>query len=526
MARTETDTRRVARYEGKTHVYRGQPPDLARLGETIRDQRKALNLTQSQLAERLSWSQERVSTLENGKYGLPSLPLLAHLSDALEVPLPVLMEAVGFSVRGVPAGDPTSHVSQEGGEHTGCRLHPSLHYTLQRLLGIEALTLKDAMNEASDLLAEAMGADKIDVFLHEVETETLVALGTSNTPMGRQEVRVGLDRVPIANGGRQVAVFTTGQEYYTGHADQDPEMDRGVVHTLGVRSLYAVPLHVNGGIRGIVVAESVHPNRFSPVERDFFEAACRWLGMVAHRAELHEIVTRQTLQEARRQVAEEMLETVAHDLQNQITPIKGEVDLVLRRLRRGTGERDTRQVERVSDSLDRLGRMVSDLLDASRLEGGLFSVICRPLDLADLVHTIASAARIDRPEIEVRAPEELIVEADGARLAQALRNLIGNGVQHTPNGVPIVISVGQCTSDDGDRAVIEVHDEGPGIASDLLPQLFTRHVVGGDAAGLGLGLYLAHGIATAHGGELTVESEVGRGTTFTLMLPIAGNRTR
>ena len=147
----------------------------------------------------------------------------------------------------------------------------------------------------------------------------------------------------------------------------------------------------------------------------------------------------------------------------------------------------------------------------------------RPLDLVDLVHTIAGEARIDRPEIDVRAPEELIVEADSARLTQALRNLIGNAVQHTPDGVPIVVSVGQRTSDDGDLAVIEVRDEGPGIAPDLLPQLFRRHVVGGDAAGLGLGLYLAHGIATAHGGELTVESEVGRGTTFTLTIPIAGS---
>jgi signal transduction histidine kinase len=68
--------------------------------------------------------------------------------------------------------------------------------------------------------------------------------------------------------------------------------------------------------------------------------------------------------------------------------------------------------------------------------------------------------------------------------------------------------------------VVEVHDEGPGIAPDLLPRLFTRHAVGGEAAGLGLGLYLARGIAAAHGGDLTVQSEIGKGTTFTLTLPM------
>jgi signal transduction histidine kinase len=86
--------------------------------------------------------------------------------------------------------------------------------------------------------------------------------------------------------------------------------------------------------------------------------------------------------------------------------------------------------------------------------------------------------------------------------------------------VPIVVSVGQRESDDGARAVIEVHDEGPGIEQELLSRLFVREAAGGETAGRGLGLYLAQGIATAHGGELTVASEAGKGTTFTLTLPL------
>ncbi|HLJ66354.1 MAG TPA: ATP-binding protein [Chloroflexota bacterium] len=497
-----------------------QPPDLPRLGATIRDRRKALNLTQAQLAERLAWSQERVSTLETGKYGLPSLPLLNHLASALEFPLSILMEAAGFGTYSIAHSDHTGTTAGSGPDEAGSDIDVPLQYTLQRLLGIQALTLKDAMNEASDLLAQAMGADKVDLFLHDPETDTLVALGTSNTPMGRQQIRVGLNRVPIANGGRQVEVFLTGREYYSGRADQDPEMDRGVVHTLGVRSLCAVPLRVGGDIRGIIVAESAEPDRFSPVERDLFEAASRWIGMVAHRAELHEIVTRQALQEARRQVAEEMLETVAHDLQNQITPIKGEADLLLRRLRRGGREREMDQTARIAGSLQRLSTMVRDLLDASRLEGGIFSVVCQPVDLVDLIHDVVDAARAERPEIEVRTPDQLMVMADAPRITQALRNLVGNAIRHTPAGVPVVVSMGHRRSDDGMWAVIEVHDEGPGISPELLPRLFGRYGAGGDTVGHGLGLYLARGIATAHGGELTVDSEAGKGTTFTLTLPI------
>jgi signal transduction histidine kinase/transcriptional regulator with XRE-family HTH domain len=495
-------------------MHGGQPVDLERLGSTIRDRRLELALTQEQLAERLGWSQERISILERGKYGLPSLPLLAHLAEALELPLVSLMDAVGFRIDEIPAGD---HAPDQGQPEGGMRVVFS--FTLQRMLGIQALDLKDAMNQASDLMAAAMGADKVDLFLHEAETDTLVALGTSNTPLGRKQVRVGLNRAPIANGGRQVEVFLTGRDYYTGNADEDPEISRGIVHALGVRSLYAVPLRVDGTICGILVAESVHRNRFSEAEREFFEAASRWVGIVAHRAQLQEKVTRQAADETRRVVAEEMLETVAHDLGNQITPIKGQIDLLLRRLHREGNERDAEQIAGVSDSLGRLSRMVSDLLDASRLEGGIFSLNCHRADLVDIVHSVTEMGRRDRPEIAVRTPDELIVELDPGRVTQALQNLIGNAIQHTPAGVPIVVSAGLQNAEDGSRAVIEVHDEGPGIASELLPRLFARHAVAGNAAGLGLGLYLAHGIARAHGGDLTVQSEPGRGTTFTLTLP-------
>jgi signal transduction histidine kinase len=84
----------------------------------------------------------------------------------------------------------------------------------------------------------------------------------------------------------------------------------------------------------------------------------------------------------------------------------------------------------------------------------------------------------------------------------------------------VIVSVGEGRAGERRWAVVEVHDEGPGIPGEVLPQLFTRHAVYGETAGLGLGLYLAHGIARAHGGDLTVESEAGSGTTFKLTLPV------
>lgn len=267
-------------------------PDLLTLGALVRERRRALDLTQEQLAGRLGWSQERVSILENGKYGMPSLPLLAHLAAALDLPLSAIMDAVGFNVSESVSTD--LHTGEAG---DGLRVN--LSSTLQRLLAIQSPTLEGAMNEASDLLVAAMGADKVDIFLYEPESDSLVALGTSNTEMGRRQHREGLAREPLAAGGRQVHVFRTGEKFYTGHADLDMGISRDLVNTLGVRSLYAVPLLVHDKISGILVAESAHPDRFSQAQQDFLEAASRWVGIVAERAELREQIERRGAKDGR-----------------------------------------------------------------------------------------------------------------------------------------------------------------------------------------------------------------------------------
>ena len=97
----------------------------------------------------------------------------------------------------------------------------------------------------------------------------------------------------------------------------------------------------------------------------------------------------------------------------------------------------------------------------------------------------------------------VVEEADPERLRQALENRVGNALIHTPPDVPVVVEVARQTCEEGERAVLHVRDEGPGIAPSLLPTLFTRFTHGGRSPGLGLGLYLVRGIAEAHGGTLT-----------------------
>ncbi len=117
-------------------------------------------------------------------------------------------------------------------------------------------------------------------------------------------------------------------------------------------------------------------------------------------------------------------------------------------------------------------------------------------------------------------PDELRVEADPRRIRQLVENLVANALRHSPKEEQVEVELRSEKRDDGEWATIEVMDQGPGIVPELMPRLFTRFSSGPDSSGLGLGLYLARGIAEAHGGTLTVTSTPGQGTSFCLSLPV------
>jgi two-component system OmpR family sensor kinase len=280
-------------------------------------------------------------------------------------------------------------------------------------------------------------------------------------------------------------------------------------------------LRVDRQLRGLMVANSAHPDRFSHEELQFFDAATRWAGMVAQRAELTESLTRTAAEEARRLAAEELVTVLAHDLGNALTPITGRIQMMQRRYTREGRERDADEARDVARGVAHVQQMVTELLDVARLDQGIFALSRQPVDLVSILEDVVQEMKSTRPSIEVRAPHELCVQADPGRLGQALENLVSNAMHHTPDGTPIILGVGTERREDREWAVLSVHDEGPGIPADLLSGLFDRFSSGPQSTGLGLGLYLARSIAEAHGGTLTASSVPGKGTTFWLSLPLS-----
>ncbi len=392
--------------------------------------------------------------------------------------------------------------------------------TLECLLEIDALDVDSALHQACQSVAEALGSDKVDAFLYDPDADRLVARGTSDTPMGRREHEIGMEVLPIANGGRVVEVFLTGTSYATGRADLDREELRGFTHGLGVRSEISVPLEIGGTRRGVLMVASAALEAFSADDARFCAAVAHWVGVAAHRAELIQQRQAAAAEEGRRMAAEELIRVLAHDLNNLIAPLKGRIDLIRRRGALADPQTIIAHADEASRSVERLRRFVGDLLDAERLERGAFALTPCAADLVVLVQDIASVFSSGGVEVRVQATEPVVALIDPDRLRQALENVVSNAIRYSPVGGAVTLVLSTEKREGRGWAVLTVTDQGPGIAPEVLPRLFDRFAAGPESSGLGLGLYIASRIAAAHGGSITAHSLPGQGATFRLILPL------
>ena len=377
--------------------------------------------------------------------------------------------------------------------------------TLERLLAIDETDLHGALDRACHMVAEALRPDKVDAALYDSTTESLVAVGTSHTPMGRKQHAIGMNRLPVANGGREVDVFSPAFPMRPVRRIRT-RGNRGMTEGLGIRSAIMVPFEVAGTRRGVFLASSARPDFFAEDDVRFLEAVSRWVGMVAHRAELTERIATEAREQGRRVAADELIATLAHDLGNLLVPVKGRIDLLQRRARREDRPRDLRDVEEAARAVDRVVALVADLLDSSRLEQGLFALNRQPVDFVDLVRETCAALTINTVPIRVDVSrQDVVLAMDPNRIRQALENVLSNAIKFSPEGAAVVVEVDVESAGAGCWAVVTVSDQGPGIPPELFPRLFDRFARGPGSSGLGIGLYLASRIVAAHGGTLTAD---------------------
>jgi PAS domain S-box-containing protein len=302
------------------------------------------------------------------------------------------------------------------------------------------------------------------------------------------------------------------------HAAFAEASQRRTVEALGPRSLICVPL-VNSGkpLGALTLVTSGSGRTYDEADLSLAADVARRAAIVVEHARLfHEA------QQATR-ARDDILAVVAHDLRNPLNTVTMAVSLMLENT---PVERvqERRQVEIVRRAADRMNRMIQDLLDVKRIEGGRLSMDLRSEDAGSLV---SDTIEMLRP---LAVGSSIVLEgavtgglppvlADAARIQQVLSNLVGNAVKFTPRAGRVTVIAEPL----GAEVRFGVVDTGPGIPPEQLPHIFGRfwQAKPSDRRGIGLGLAIAKGIVEAHRGRIWVESRVGSGSTFYFTLPCA-----
>ena len=274
-----------------------------------------------------------------------------------------------------------------------------------------------------------------------------------------------------------------------------------------------VPGAVREVIEGAIAGRSASARFSQGLPRRVMEVAARPVGEGLVLLHLSDITERSRIDRMR----QDFVIAASHELKTPVAAIKAAAETVLMAL-----EDDQAVVSdfsgRILDNAVRMSRIVSDLLDLSRLESGALPL--EACDLAEVVGEVVERFLTARPSIEWEA-EPTLVMGNPSYLALACRNLLENAARHTPDDGRILVAIGAADAE----ATVVVMDNGTGIPSDELPRIFERFYRVGEArsratGGTGLGLAIVKHVADLHDGRIEVESRLGQGSTFRLRIPV------
>jgi two-component system sensor histidine kinase BaeS len=237
-------------------------------------------------------------------------------------------------------------------------------------------------------------------------------------------------------------------------------------------------------------------------------------GEIGHLAERFDDMTHRLQESEARE--RNFLMTVSHELRTPLTAIRGHVSA----LAEGLVDDPAASLAIVTAETDRLERLVGDILDLAKLDAHRFTVLREEVGMEHLVErayqTFAEQARARSIDFTVTMSERPVIVSDGDRVLQIVDNLLANAFRATPDGGRIALELGRTNG----TVVVSVEDTGPGIAPEDRERLFRPFVT--DGGGTGLGLTIARELSHALGGDIHLDSVVGRGSRFELSLPAGG----
>ena len=385
----------------------------------------------------------------------------------------------------------------------GQELAASLDYE-QTLTTLARLIVPNLAESCLIDIAEADGALRRAAVAHRNPEDELVM---------RSQVGTVRTEIPEA----LVRIMQAGEATLVGAASSLSEYANGTVVDAQSRTMVFLPLVSRGQTIGVAAATSTATKPFSREDLALFTEVARRASLAIDNARLY-LESQQAVR-----AREEVLAIVSHDLRNPLNAVT--LGSSLLQMSKTLAPDDREQVETIEVSARRRARLIEDLLDVTRLEGGKrLPIQPETVPVPDLISETEDLFRAQAAVSSVTllfdvAPDLAPVRADRHRVLQIMSNLIGNSLKFTPPGGTISV---RARAEDG-FVLFTIRDTGPGIPREHLHDIFSPYwqAKRAERLGAGLGLPIAKGIVEAHGGRIWVESEPGAGTAFYFTLPAA-----
>lgn len=283
----------------------------------------------------------------------------------------------------------------------------------------------------------------------------------------------------------------------------------------------AVPIVQEGEITGLITLETQQNVEINREDTAFVERLADRAAVAIKNAKLYEAI------HAANKAKSDFISLVAHELRVPMTSIKGYTDLMNAGLAGPLSDQQKQFLEVIRRNLIRMSSLISDLSDINHIESGRMKFDLKPFDLREVVADVADSLReritTRQQSLHIDIEDELpLVFADAARMGQVISNLMSNANKYTPEGGEIVVRAWP----NGRSAYVSIQDNGLGISEEDQQKLFTQFFRAEDKAvreqpGWGLGLSIVRRMVEAQDGEITFESELGAGSTFTFTIPLA-----
>ena len=400
---------------------------------------------------------------------------------------------------------------------------------LRRLAEISTASegLESILTTSVRTFAGVLQCDKVCVLMHDQGRDVLLAQGAA---VGIPERVLDALCVPVDDVTIAGAVLRTGAPVVSNDAASDSWVDTSLRESLGIRQVLAVPLMAHGAPMGVLLAIDPARGLFEDEDVALATNVAGYMASVLSSGRSHE-QDRAMVHQLREidHTKSDFISMLAHELKGPMTTVLGFSHML-----QGDSippERRSEVLDIISREVGRLSRLVSDLLDMSRMEAGNLNYAFEPVDLAELINSILSVhpSLASKHLMTNNLPDDLPqVKADPDRLRQALINLLTNATRYSPSGTNVTIEAGVIEEPDGPRVCLSVKDEGIGISDEDKIKVFSKFVMlekpNWITKGTGLGLYITKGIVESHGGRIWVESEPGAGSTFRMTLVRATER--